>query len=89
MGLRVKRQVKTLQAVQKEGPFVIFYSVSPLNAKRVTKALLEVILVSLTLKPHTVFVFVLIFEKTQAILWYCFAAQQQTVTCRRKKFGLI
>ena len=49
------------------------------------KAFLEVILISLTLRARTVFK---IFEKSQPISLFWFAAQQQTTASRRQKFDL-
>ena len=58
-GLRVKRQIKTMWAFQKDQKRILasfFYSFSHPNAKGLTvKAFLEVSLVSLTLRVHTVF----------------------------------
>ena len=50
------------------------------------KAFLEVTLVSLTLRVHTIF---LILVETQTILLYWFAAQQQTSTSRWQKLDLL
>ena len=53
--LRVKKHVKALQAIPKKIAFIVFYSFSLSNAKRlIIKAFLEVILVSLTLRAHIV-----------------------------------
>ena len=86
-GLWVNRQVNKPREVSKEGPLVIFrfFSLSSANILTV-KVFLEVTLVSLSLRVRTVFPN---FGKTEAILLYWFAAQQQTSTPRSQKFDFI